>query len=222
MTTLDFHLLESLLYDPDRGLVLLEEHLDRLERSAKALCGADIDRTAIQEALRQATAPIEETCFVRVLVNRDGSLHAVSIPKPVNLAEFTIPVVLGLDAGRYNADDPFLRHKTTHRPIYEAALKGRPAGVDDMVLVNTKNEVMEACIYNVAAKINGVWITPDVEASGGLAGTYRAHLLKQGFAPDGIHIETRILPLSEWLAANAYAVFNSVRGWRLACLHSGC
>ena len=51
--------------------------------------------------------------------------------------------------------DPFLRHKTTHRDIYERALK--TAGeADDVILWNRRGEITESTIANVVVEKLGI------------------------------------------------------------------
>ena len=71
--------------------------------------------------------------------------------------------------------DWFLRHKTTHREVYNRARAARPDS-DDVLLVNERGEITESTIANVVAEIDGVRVTPPV-ACGLLPGVFRAALL---------------------------------------------
>jgi para-aminobenzoate synthetase/4-amino-4-deoxychorismate lyase len=94
--------------------------------------------------------------------------------------------------------------------VYDAARTAHP-DVDDVVLWNERGEVTETCIANIAAQLDGRWLTPLI-GCGLLAGAYRAQLVEEGKLA-----ECRI-PLEMLRSAKAVAVFNSVRGWRNAQL----
>ena len=80
--------------------------------------------------------------------------------------------------------DVLLFHKTSRRERYEAA-RARHPDADDVLLVNTRGEVTESTIANVAAQLGGRWITPPLDA-GLLPGTERAALLDEGTLAEGI------------------------------------
>ena len=101
--------------------------------------------------------------------------------------------------------DPFLFHKTTLRDRYDDA-RARFPDADDVILVNTRGEITETTIANLAVKIDERWWTPPVEA-GLLPGCERAALLTEGT------IEERILRPDDLERAEGVAVINSVRGW---------
>ncbi len=62
---------------------------------------------------------------------------------------------------------------------------------------------------NIAAKLDGRWWTPPLDA-GLLPGTERAALLEDG------PLEERTISIDEARTAEELAVFSSVRGWRRA------
>jgi para-aminobenzoate synthetase/4-amino-4-deoxychorismate lyase len=97
----------------------------------------------------------------------------------------------------------FLRHKTTHREVYE---RRRRTGVDDTILVNDRGEVTESCAANVVVEINGRRWTPPASA-GLLPGVFRAHLLARG------EIAERRLTPGDLARAERVWLINSVRGW---------
>ena len=106
--------------------------------------------------------------------------------------------------------DVFLFHKTTMRRRYEDA-RARHPDADDTLLINTRGEITETTVANVAVKLAGHWWTPPLDA-GLLAGTERAALLAEGA------IGERTIGVDEARDAEALAVLSSVRGWRRAVL----
>ncbi len=69
-------------------------------------------------------------------------------------------------------------HKTTHRPLYAAALQAATAaGYDEVLFLNQRGEVTEAAIHNIFIEKSGCLITPRVDC-GLLPGVYRRHILE--------------------------------------------
>jgi len=120
------------------------------------------------------------------------------------------PVRLAIDDDPVDPNDVFLFHKTTLRRRYEAARARHPAA-DDTVLINTRGQITETAVANVAAKLDGRWWTPPLDA-GLLPGTERAALLAEG------SVQERPIRVDEARDAEDLAVFSSVRGWRRAVL----
>jgi len=204
-----FRLLETLRHDPGRGYRRLDEHLARLRASA-TYHGYTVDEDAVHSALaREAGRYPGKTTRVRLLVDRRGRVETGSAP----MSSADGPTRLGLDlAHPVDPADVFLFHKTTLRERYDQASARHP-DADDVVLVNTRGEVTETTIGNLAVRLEGRWWTPPLD-SGLLAGCERAALLAEGTLAE------RTIRIEELRAAEALAVVNSVRGWRDAVLVS--
>jgi len=101
-----------------------------------------------------------------------------------------------------------VHHKTTVRDAYDAARRRHP-DVDDVVLVNPDGRVTETTVANLAAQLDGVWVTPPLE-DGCLPGVGREMLLEQSVLTE------RSLTVAELRAAEAVALVSSARGWRRA------
>jgi len=197
-----FRLLETLAYEPGVGVRRIDEHLARLRDSAEYF-GFQLDeREVVAVVAREAARFPGRLARVRLLVDRRGRVDAGAAPAsppptPVRLAvDPTHPV---------DPADPFLFHKTTLRDRYDDA-RARFLDADDVILVNTRGEITETTIANLAVKLDGRWWTPPIEA-GLLPGCERAALLAEGT------IEERIVRLDELERAEGVAVLNSVRGW---------
>ena len=123
------------------------------------------------------------------------------------------PARLELDDVPVDPIDPLLFHKTSQRERYEAAPSPSP-DADDVVLVNTRGEVTETTIANIAAKLDGRWVTPPLRRRPA-AGTERAALLAEGAIVEGT-----LLP-ADLQAARELRLMNATSPWRLAIVTEG-
>jgi para-aminobenzoate synthetase/4-amino-4-deoxychorismate lyase len=205
----DFFLVETILWKP--GFSFLELHLERLADSANYFdIPLDMDdvRAALDKCVRLWADPTPRK--VRLLVARDGAFGLIAealppAPDPAHFARVRISPV------RTDPADPFLFHKTTHRPVYtQGFAAAQQAGFDDVLFFNLRGELTEGAISNVFLEIDGRWFTPPVEC-GLLAGVYRRHLLES--RPE---IEERVLYEDDLRRADAVYVCNAIRGLRRA------
>jgi para-aminobenzoate synthetase/4-amino-4-deoxychorismate lyase len=210
-TSADFQLLETIRFDPalddEGGLWLLDRHLERLIASARYF-EIPLDPAEVRAALRSAVAGASEVRRLRLLVDRTG-LVTVEDSDP-GAASPTEGARVGIDAVPVDEGDPFLYHKTTHRRAYVEALARNP-NVDDVILINAAGHVTETSVANLAACLDGVWVTPPV-SDGLLPGTFRAELLARG------ELFERSLTPADLKEATELARFNSVRGWEAVLL----
>jgi para-aminobenzoate synthetase/4-amino-4-deoxychorismate lyase len=202
-----FELFESLAHVPAEGFRHLDEHLERLAGSA-GYFGFRFEPEAAAAALKRAVAEVTGPSVVRLALARDGGLSTdVRDLPPANDA-----VRVALDDEPVDPSDVWLFHKTTRRASYERR-RGRRPDVDDVLLVNDRGEVTESTIANLAVRLDGVWVTPPVDA-GLLPGTYRNVLLGEG------RMTERPVTVDELRGAGELALVSSVRGWRPAALES--
>ncbi len=196
-----FQLLESLLWTPEQGFVLLDRHLHRMCASASTFrfpCPVETMRQRL-DALIRTLPPRQHK--IRLLLASDGSIHIeaallqpASTPQRIALASFPV-----------EPDDLFLRHKTTRREIYETAMRAHPQE-DDVLLWNRRGELTESARANLVLSLGGQMWTP-AASSGLLPGVLRAELLAQG------KIREAILTKDDLHSADAVYLINSVRGW---------
>ncbi len=199
----DFKLLESILWTPDIGYYLLDEHLQRLDESGKYF-GFTVDLDAIRIELEFSTGSFLPCPLkVRVQVSKPGEIEINSIP-----VESQETVSLALAGEPINSGEIFLYHKTTHRQVYERAFIGLP-DCEDVLLWNERGEITETTTANIVVEIEGKLLTPPVE-SGLLAGTYRNTLLNNG------KLTEQILTLDDLSRRSSLFAINSVRRWRKA------
>jgi para-aminobenzoate synthetase/4-amino-4-deoxychorismate lyase len=200
----DLLLYEAILWEPGQGYFLLPRHLERLRRSAEHF-GFRFDAASIDSALAELAARLDRPRKVRALLDSDGKLtletQEVKPSTPLRLALADAPV---------DSSDPFLRHKTSRREVYERALARHPEA-DDVLLWNERGELTETCQGNLVLELGGRRLTPPVSA-GLLPGTFRAHLLEQR------QIAENSLALDDLERAERIFMINSVRRWCEASL----
>ncbi|HET7929566.1 MAG TPA: aminodeoxychorismate synthase component I [Actinomycetota bacterium] len=200
-----FELFESVAHAPAEGFRHLDEHLQRLAASARYF-GFRFELEAAAAALKQAVVEVTGLSVVRLTLARDGALSTDVRDLPPAVER----VRVAIDDEPVDPSDPWLFHKTTRRAPYDRRRERRP-DVDDVLLVNDRGEVTESTVANLAVRLEGVWVTPPIDA-GLLPGTYRTVLLR-----DGRLIE-RPVTVDELRGAGELALVSSVRGWRPAVL----
>ena len=198
-------LIETMRWQSETGYWLLDRHLARLEASA-AHFGFACDRGAVQAELGALAARLAGGVHrVRLLLAADGgmvlghsAIDSAALPPTLRLAWAGRPI---------DAEDPFLRHKTTRRDLYDSELARVKGEADEVLFVNQRGEVTEGSWTNLFVEIAGRLHTPPV-ASGLLPGTFRQLLLDDPVA--GV-VETA-LRTEEVRQADHLYLGNSVRG----------
>lgn len=196
----EFALLETLKWEPAKGYLLLDRHLDRLLASA-AYFDIPCAREDIVVTLRSAVAGRIGAAKVRVLVAQDGHTRREVSDLPSRAGAWRV----ALAATPVSRGDVFLYHKTTNRAVYERARASRP-DADAVLLWNEDDELTESVDANIVVEIDGRRVTPPTEC-GLLAGTMRAELLGRGEIVEGV-VRKADLP-----RATRIWLINSVRGW---------
>lgn len=200
--SLEFQLLESLLLE--RGeYFLLEEHLNRLEKSARYF-GFTYEMKKVIKSLHDfGVAHNNDSWKVRLLVAKNGEPMIEGLP----ITQQDTPLKVSLANEAVDHTDLFLYHKTTNRKIYEKFQKQKPLEAFDVLLWNQKGELTEFTNGNLVLEIDGSLWTPPVK-SGLLAGTYRESLIQTG------EIHEKILTQSDLKRATKVWFINSVRRWK--------
>lgn len=198
-------LIETLAWDAGRGFWFRNQHLDRMEASASYF-GLSFDREQAGALLDRLVDQLSGLARIRLLLE-GGRLAAEWSPLPAGEPE---AMRVALDREPISSDDIYLFHKTTQRREYSKRVARHPE-VDDVLLVNERGEVTEATTANLVVLLEGRWWTPPIEA-GCLPGIYRQILLDKG------DIAERPILIQELLAAQQFALVNSVRLWRPAVL----
>lgn len=202
-------LLESMRFDPETGIELLELHLERITASAEAL-GFAFDRHEARNRIQALCFELEVPAKLRMLLSRGGALafeaqelSATAPADPQLCVALPLPVVTG---------DWRLRHKTTDRGFYTDARKiAASMEAHEALFVRDDGLVTEGCFSNVFVERDGQLLTPPLHL-GLLPGVLRRALIEQGRA---IEAELTLDDL-----ADGFLLGNSVRGLMKARLLS--
>jgi para-aminobenzoate synthetase/4-amino-4-deoxychorismate lyase len=194
-----FDLIEAMRFDPDKGIALLELHLERIKASAAAL-GFAFDRHSARNGIQALCFELEAPAKVRLLLARSGAtaLEAQAlgeIPESATCIALPLPV---------DPADSRLAHKTSDRWFYDAGDEAaRDEGADTAVFVRDDGLVTEAMRASVFVEREGVLLTPPA-ALGLLPGVLRRSLLDSGAA--------REAELTLGDLADGFLLGNAVRG----------
>ncbi len=200
-----FRLLETILWTPERGFALLDEHLRRIGSSAECF-GFTCEPVEVRELVEAAVEDLRGPAKLRVLLEPDGSV----LCEATDLSPLPDVIRVALAVDPVDRESVFLYHKTTRREVYERARALRP-DADAVVLWNREGEVTEATESNIVIVREGIKVTPPVEC-GLLPGIMRAALLASGEI-----VEARITR-EDLREASEVWLINSVRGWMKARL----
>jgi para-aminobenzoate synthetase/4-amino-4-deoxychorismate lyase len=212
-----FELIETLLWEPDAGYWLMDDHLQRLGSSAEYfLFCCDLPSVALrlhEESRRFAPHPMR----VRLTLAKDGGVaitsQACSLPETRCLPVRPDPggadlPRIEISPVRIDSSAPWVFHKTTRREVYDAELRRvRAKGLVDCCFVNERSELTEGCIANIILYFQGRYVTPQLQC-GVLAGIMRKQLLADTRVP----LREEVLTLEDLLTAEAVFLCNSVRG----------
>ena len=196
----DCDLIETMLFDPENGIDLLELHLERIKASAQEL-GFSFDRHAARNQIQALCFDLERRSKVRLLASRRGELALETGPVPDAKGEpfKCIALPMPVDPGDWR-----LRHKTTDRGFYEEALAAAKAeGAVEALLVHPEGFMTEGSFSNIFVERDGVLLTPP-STLGLLPGVLRRSLLDSGKARE----ENLTLDDLE----NGFLIGNAVRG----------
>lgn len=196
-----FDLIETMRFDPEKGIALLELHLERIKASAEVL-GFAFDRHAARNQIQALCFDLEEARKVRLLVSRRGeiALEASPLPLPFEGPAKVIALPMPVDPGDWR-----LRHKTSDRAFYEEALEvAKSDGASEAILVDPQGRVTEGSYTNIfVSGEDGVLLTPPVSL-GLLPGVLRRSLVESG--------EAREAKLTLDDLSSGFLLGNAVRG----------
>ncbi len=173
-------LIETMRFDPERGIELLELHLERLKASAAEL-GFAFDRHEARNRIQALCFEIEQPAKLRLLLARSGEIALEALPLPpapdgtAECIALPLPVV---------TNDWRLRHKSTDRGFYEAALAAaKDHGAYEALFVRDDGLITEGSFTNVFVERGGKLLTPAARL-GLLPGVLRRQLLEGGQAEE--------------------------------------
>jgi len=203
LTAPNFDLLETMLFTPDRGVALLELHLERAKESARVL-GLSFDRHEARNQIQALTFDLDAPHKVRLRIARGGAiaLEAGPVPHQPDHPARCILLPLPVDPGDWR-----LRHKTSDRGFYDdARMVALDMGADEALFLRDDGQVTEGSIANLFVERDGILLTPPLSL-GLLPGVLRRSLIEQGRAKEA---ELTVADL-----AGGFWLGNAVRGlWR--------
>ena len=195
----DFRLIETLAYRPGQGFVRRDRHLARMARTATAL-GLPYSEDAALSAFAETAGDAALRC--RLTLDAVGLCEVTTGP----LADNPPVWRLGISDTRLNSSDPWLRHKTTRRAIYDSARAAMPAGVDEVLFMNERDELCEGTITNLFLfSEDGRHLTPALSC-GLLPGILREEMLEND------KVAEATLTLTDLRNAQHIYMGNSLRG----------
>lgn len=171
-------LVETMRFDPQAGIALLEGHLERITASAAQL-GFAFDRHEARNRIQALCFELEQAAKLRLVLARSGAiaLEVQALPKTPVDAVSCLALPHPLLAGDWR-----LAHKTTDRGFYEEALTmAQACGAGEALLVREDGQLTEGCWTSIFVERDGILLTPPV-ALGLLPGVLRASLITAGRA----------------------------------------
>ncbi|WP_017671536.1 aminodeoxychorismate synthase component I [Blastomonas sp. AAP53] len=196
-----FDLIETMGFDPARGIIRLEFHLERMKASAAAL-SFSFDRHAVRNALNHACFFLDSPTRIRLLLAPSGDIAIEMRPAPVPMPE---PLRVVVRPMALASNDLRLAHKTTDRACYDAPRREAVAeqGADEVVFTDADGALTEGSFTHIFVERDGMLLTPPL-AQGLLPGILRRELIEQGRATEH--------PLTPGDLADGFWLGNSLRG----------
>ena len=195
-----FDLIETMRFDPEEGIPLLEGHLARLSASAQEM-GFAFDRHAARNQIQTLSFDLDHPARVRLTCARSGTTAIEVAPlsstpqEPLDCIALPLPV----DPGDWR-----LRHKTSDRGFYADALAAaHDTDAHEALLVRDDGLVTEGSWTSVFVERDGKLVTPHL-AHGLLPGVLRDSLITEGRAIEG---DVTLDDL-----ANGFFIGNALRG----------
>lgn len=192
-----FDLIETMRFDPEDGILLLERHLERIKASALAF-GFPFDRHVVRNELQAATFRLRLPAKVRLLLGPSGAVAIGIAPLPATPPE---PIKVRIVPHSVPREDFRLAHKTTRRAVYDDPR--RAAGTWEVVFTDAEGFLAEGSFTSLFVQRGDVLVTPPL-SRGLLPGVLRAELLAGGRAVEG--------DLRPEDLAHGFLLGNAVRG----------
>ena len=194
----DLELIETFLWDPEKGAPDIDLHLERMCKSASNL-KFKFEIIKIKEKILEINSQSRLRC--RLTLRLDGTINLTTAPLSPNSKSW----VLGLSGSILNSSDPWLLHKSSNRVLYDAERENLPDGIDEFIYLNERNEVCEGTITNIFVKIAGQWLTPPL-SSGCLPGVLRRKKIEDASC------KVKTVTFSDLQDAEKITVGNALRG----------
>ena len=194
----DLELIETFLWDPEKGAPDIDLHLERMCKSAASL-KFKFEIIKIKDKILKIKSQSRLRC--RLTLRFDGKINLTTAPLSPNFKTW----VLGVSDSILSSSDPWLLHKSSNRDLYDSERTNLPDGIDEFIYLNERNEVCEGTITNIFVKIAGHWLTPPL-SSGCLPGVLRRKKIEDASC------KVKIVTLSDLQGAEKITVGNALRG----------
>ena len=194
----NLELIETFMWDPDKGAPDIDLHLERMCKSAANL-KFKFEISEIKQKIVKIKSQSRLRC--RLTLRFDGKINLTTAPLISNSKNW----ILGLSETILNSSDPWLLHKSSNRALYDAERANLPDGIDEFIYLNERNEVCEGTITNIFVKKAGQWLTPPL-SSGCLPGVLRRKKIEDGSC------QVKIVTFSDLHDAEKIIVGNALRG----------
>lgn len=196
-------LIETMRFEPERGIARERLHRARFANSARKLGFAGHE--AAWNAAVEKAAGLDMPSRLRLELSETGQFEITAAPFTLQPEDTVWSVAISRDM-RLDSRLPILRHKTSLRDTYDAArAEYERAEADEVLLLNERGEICEGTITNVFLEAgDGLLITPPLSC-GCLAGVLRTSLICTRKARVG-HVSP------EDLAIGPFYLGNSLRG----------
>ena len=194
----NLELIETFMWDPEKGAPDIDLHLERMCKSAANL-KFKFEISEIKQKIVKIKSQSRLRC--RLTLRFDGKINLTTAPLIPNSKNW----ILGLSETILNSSDPWLLHKSSNRALYDAERANLPDGIDEFIYLNERNEVCEGTITNIFVKKAGQWLTPPI-SSGCLPGVLRRKKIEDGSC------KVKIVTFSDLHDAEKITVGNALRG----------
>jgi 4-amino-4-deoxychorismate lyase len=195
------------------GPWLLDEHLDRLARSAALLELTLPPRADLEARVAAATAGWRGVeAALRIICTRESVHVTVSeLAESVRLERRHGVRLISAGAGPRPPWSLSAAKSLSYASNFAARRWARRQGADDLVCLSTEGYVLEAPTASLVWLAGGTLCTVPADRAGILAGTTAAHLLS--VAPRvGLRAEERMVTLAGLAAADAVWLASALRG----------
>lgn len=186
---------------------LIAEHIQRARDTAATLgwkFATDQEITSIVTALVSSSPSTSSLGRLRLIFTQDGLVDGIH----ASYERWSKPAKLTLSSRTIDETLPLVGMKVLpYRENIEILEGAQRSGFDDVIRLNTKEEVVETSIANLFLKVSGEWITPPKNA-GLLPGIIRAIALECALVEEN-RLEAKDLHLVE-----SIFLVNSLKGFQ--------
>lgn len=154
----------------ENAVYALDLHLDRAQKSARAISLKIPDRNEIEQAVDMLLKHVRESNgLLRISFAEHSDWLVVHLPYESSDA----PLKLRIHPQKFSGS-PYKQFPYTDR--LKVMEQSKSAGFDDAIIVNTRGDICEGSVTNLMVHIENQWLTPPVE-DGLLPGIMREILI---------------------------------------------